>query len=137
MTTKLSVQEVFTKVATHLLTQKKKAQFLNTSNGNMLCAYRTKEGLKCAIGCLITDAAYGPNLEGCLSSESEVEDALLESGINVKNLAHDSILTTMLSNLQTIHDYRDPETWDHDLKELLYDLRLKQGIVLLMPTIEH
>ncbi len=44
----MTKQEIFDKVATHLLTQNEKA--LNSVGG---CVYRTDKGLKCAVGCLI------------------------------------------------------------------------------------
>ena len=43
-------QEVFDKVAIHLLTQNAKAL-----NSGGLCVYKTPNGLRCAVGCLIPD----------------------------------------------------------------------------------
>ena len=50
-------QEVFNKVAAHLLAQGKPA--LKGED----CVYRSKDGLKCAIGCLIPDENYTPEME--------------------------------------------------------------------------
>lgn len=47
-------QEVFTKVATHLLKQGRRALFAE-KNGFRSCAYRGDNGTKCAVGCLIKD----------------------------------------------------------------------------------
>ena len=44
-------QEVFDRVARHLLKQNAKA---TSPRGG--CSYRTKEGLSCAVGCLLTKA---------------------------------------------------------------------------------
>lgn len=54
----MTKQEVFDKVATHLLTQKKR------SYDNGACVYRAKDGSMCAAGCLIPDEEYTPDLEG-------------------------------------------------------------------------
>jgi hypothetical protein len=53
--------KVFNTVANHLLKQKRKAY----NDGTMSCMYRSPDGLKCAVGCLIPDKEYGINLEGC------------------------------------------------------------------------
>lgn len=52
------MQEVFNKVVRHLLTQKQKARVGTT------CMYKTPEGLKCAVGCLIPDELYSQDIEG-------------------------------------------------------------------------
>lgn len=51
-------QEVFDYVAKHLIKQGKQA----VAGSN--CAYRSPEGLSCAVGCLITDEEYNVNMEG-------------------------------------------------------------------------
>lgn len=53
-------QEIFDTVAVHLLTQNKRATKANCST---TCQYRTSEGLKCAVGCLIPDEKYTPEME--------------------------------------------------------------------------
>lgn len=52
-------QEIFSKVATHLLTQKRKS-----TDAGGTCKYRGPNDLKCAIGCLIGDNEYHPMMEG-------------------------------------------------------------------------
>ena len=51
-------QQIFNKVAKHLLKQGRRAR---DGNG---CAYRGENGTKCAVGCLIPDALYDDRLEG-------------------------------------------------------------------------
>ena len=51
-------QDVFDRVATHLLTQKRR------STNQSIPLYRDDRGNKCAIGCLIDDEHYNPILEG-------------------------------------------------------------------------
>lgn len=51
-------QEAFDKMVAHLRKQGKPAH----EDGS--CRYRTKDGLMCAVGCLITDAEYERGMEG-------------------------------------------------------------------------
>ena len=54
-----SLQDIFDFVATHLITQS-----VVSEDASGQCVYRSPDGLKCAIGCLIPDDAYRGNLEG-------------------------------------------------------------------------
>jgi hypothetical protein len=54
----MTPQEVFDKVAAHLLTQRKQCKGTNPATGNIVCLYRGEGGLKCAAGCLIDDDTY-------------------------------------------------------------------------------
>lgn len=97
-------QEIFDKVATHLLTQMKK------SSDTVRCWYRSPEGLKCAIGCLIPDHLYNKSIEGCGSFNLPVH---ILDYIGVKERSD----RYFLSNLQTIHDEEQPPMWKHRLKK--------------------
>ena len=50
-------QEAFNKIAAHLLKQDKRS-ILIEQESNIVCAYRSPDGLKCTIGCLIAGADY-------------------------------------------------------------------------------
>lgn len=52
-------QEIFDKALAHLRVQGCQAIEANTT-----CLYRTSSGLKCAIGALIPDEVYTPDMEG-------------------------------------------------------------------------
>lgn len=119
----LSSQEIFDKVATHLLTQGKRALL---PSGD--CAYRGQDGSKCAIGCLIPDDLY----EGTFKQyEGKVwcvipDDELLKIGIEKdKNYR-------LLTQLQSVHDnlYEDPAFWKQDLR------KLAEGFVLGMTALD-
>ncbi len=87
--------EVFQRVITHLETQRKKA----LRNGQ--CVYRTDEGLKCAIGCLIPDDEYNPEIEGsslCGMMRNKMPPtivALMQQG---------NKMVSLLQTLQDLHD---------------------------------
>jgi hypothetical protein len=59
-------QEIFDKVAKHLLTQNAPATVVyDGPDGDVLhCVYRSPAGLKCAVGVLIPDELYHPGIEG-------------------------------------------------------------------------
>lgn len=116
-------QEVFDKVKTHLLTQNKRS-----INGNEGCLYRHPEGLKCAIGPLLSDEVYTPELEGKTPQHYILSKALADSGLDIdletgletfanssQGLRNDD--TKFLSELQFIHDYDPVEEWEIKLKE--------------------
>ena len=100
------LQETYNRVKAHLLAQGRPATFQGS------CVYRSPSGLKCAVGCLITDEAYDEDLEGvpvrCLyepgTEDEDVTEAyramLQESGIDTSNVE----LLRMLSLLQRAHD---------------------------------
>ena len=84
-------QEIFDTVATHLFTQGRRAF------DGVGCVYRTPEGLSCAVGCLIPDDLYAPEMEGhgvtfLLDEFTELPDWFSE------NLG-------LLAELQNTHDH--------------------------------
>jgi hypothetical protein len=68
-------QQVFDQVVKHLLKQGKRAY--QEGKG---CRYRTDDGLKCAVGCLLPDAAYTPDMEGGLVGNPELKACLTTVG---------------------------------------------------------
>jgi hypothetical protein len=60
----MNKQEIFDKVATHLFTQGERAMEFSKMYSFEQCCYRTKDGHMCAVGCLITEEEYSPDLEG-------------------------------------------------------------------------
>ena len=96
-------QEIFTKVKNHLLTQNRKA----TEWG--ICRYRTTNGLKCAVGCLIPDKEYTDKIE-------LVTVDLLCCG-EIKGFDYlKQFDKSFLRRLQVIHDNVDVDKWENELK---------------------
>lgn len=104
----MTIQEIFDKVYTHLLTQNAKSQ--DNFEGLTSCKYRSAEGLMCAVGCLITDEAYNKDIEGKNPKTKLVRKTLEKSGITV-----DPNTARILADLQTIHDVFEPEYWEEEL----------------------
>jgi hypothetical protein len=74
----------------------------------MLCCYRGDGGLQCAVGCLLADEAYSPELEDKGVRADSVKDALYRSGIPM-NLGwytgpYAWALGDILTILQECHD---------------------------------
>lgn len=97
----MNLLEIHNKILQHLLQQGEPA-----SPDEKTCKYRmTKDGktLMCAVGCLVTDEAYNPEMEGGGAGNSEVIEALEKSSIPT-----DSETISLLSTWQQAHDgYRN------------------------------
>lgn len=101
-------QEIFDKVAGHLLQQNAKS-LDNTG----MCTYRGENGLKCAVGILIPDGEYSPNMEA-LTVNKLLETDLLSADLKEVMQKH----SRLLKWLQMIHDDQDISTWKEDLTNL-------------------
>jgi len=111
-----TIQEIFSKVESHLLTQNER------SENELGCRYRSGE-LMCAVGCLITDDVYTPDIEGmCAHSlpvsvlKTIIKDDEMETGIN------------LLGELQDLHDIYTVNTWRTKLNTIADDFNLKTSV---------
>lgn len=89
----MSFEQISERIRDHLT--KQKAQ----SRGPNGCAYRGDGGVMCAVGCLITDDGYSPNIEDIGSDAVIIRDALIRSGVDV-----DSFDRKLLRDWQRYHD---------------------------------
>lgn len=103
-----TAQEVYSQVRKHLLTQG--IQSMIEFHG---CQYRGPDGLKCAAGCLVSDEEYQPEMEG------KVWEYVVHQ--KIAPIAH----MELISELQTIHDMKDPASWEHCLNKLAADFNLE------------
>ena len=111
----MNQQEIFDKVATHLIAQGKQSlgywRQTEWSQPALGCAYRGDGGTMCAAGCLIPDDEYDPVFEGmpwnCIAQEVP---SFANASVEVHNL---------IGSLQTVHD--DEKYWEtpETLKEAL------------------
>lgn len=93
----MTEQEAFDIVVKHLFEQKRPS--MSCARGRLempICAYRGVEGRKCAIGALISDEEYSPELEDKDVTTLDLDDALPPSlrGLDI----------VFLAELQDIHD---------------------------------
>ena len=111
----MTQQQIFDKVATHLLTQGAKSMMGDT------CRYRGSNGAKCAVGCLIKDDHYDPILELRSSRSELVKEALIKSKVDIH--------TELLVKLQYIHDHMQCVAWDSELQNLAKTYNLSASVV--------
>lgn len=112
----MNKQRIFSRVAHHLLKQKKQAK---TDSGEF-CAYMSSQGLKCAVGCLIPKRLYSAALEG-----DGVNDLLCKSPELKKHLEVKTSDIWFLNGLQRIHDNTKPKEWKEGLIEFAQKENLK------------
>lgn len=94
----MNKQEIFETVVRHLHQQGEPAVI---GEGN--CRYRADDGKSCAVGCLIPDDCYDPQMEGMTSSMPRVKAALRLAGI-LTGGADDREISRLLDALQYAHD---------------------------------
>ncbi len=102
-----SEQEVFNYVAAHLLTQNQRAEMNHPDSGEV-CAYRSGQ-LKCAVGCLISDEDYLPEMEG--RNVYHIIDDVRYKKVFQKM----SGISILIGSLQRIHDSYEPSQWRREL----------------------
>lgn len=112
-----TAREIFDHVKQHLLTQN-----VRSTLGNGLCAYRGENGCKCAIGCLIPDEVYKPEIEGS-SIRVLLDYKLLPEELHRELVPHESLL----DRLQTVHDRREPSEWERSLYRIEMEENLLNG----------
>ena len=110
----MTKQQIFNKVARHLLRQRKKAE------AGSICRYRTDDGLKCAVGVLIPNAKYKPEFEGSMigiSDETESDEIRKAAGISERQI-------DLARALQNVHDDYEPEHWRQELADVAHNFGL-------------
>lgn len=120
-------QEIFDTVATHLITQGRRA-WTGTN-----CMYLAPNGDRCAIGCLIPDDLYTPEMEGsgvdCFYDREDADGQAIDAFIGtLERLGideNDDVTRNLLVGLQSVHD-RDTN-WP-DPRPALRDVAGKFGL---------
>lgn len=100
------LQDLFQRVARHLLTQKAKARLLQGG-----CRYLDDAGRRCAVGCLIRPGEYDASIEGYDSDSDAVHRVLERSGVPVAHRA----VRDLLGVLRRLHDHAEVEDWPYFL----------------------
>lgn len=120
------MQEIYTKVKAHLLAQNAKSANGTSFAGLPRCFYRSPGGLKCAVGALIPDELYDPDLEGYGVEEQPVIEVLVAAGV-LDGAGHflreDKV--NLLERLQRVHDLNEPHQWPESLAEVAADFDLE------------
>ena len=114
-------QEAFNRAKKGLLEQFKtfgnSAQSI--SHEIQTCLYRGESGKKCAIGHLIDDKDYHPDME--FSTIFDDNGTGKFYGVRVlfkEGAAFADVSQTLLADLQYLHDFKNPEDWESGLDEI-------------------
>jgi len=129
------LQDIYNAVVNHLVTQARPAM---TRDG-IVCQYRLEDGdtmLKCAVGGILPDDIYTPEMEGCSVVELfELKDAAASAKVEewldglAEVPAYRANIDSMLQLFQGIHDV--PSTWvdiDKPLGLSKYGKQLINGV---------
>lgn len=116
----MNKQQIFNKVAEHLLTQ------MAVSEDEFGCLYRGPNGLKCAVGILIPDDLFEVELEN--SDVYSLFDCLGPEGRKRIGITRYRTLD-FLADLQCIHDSFPPDSWRAELRVLANKHRLNRQVL--------
>lgn len=103
----MNTQEAFDIMIAHLRKQRKKSIIVD-EEGDIICMYRNPWGLKCAVGVLIPDEMYNPDMEGKSVSHLISKFPHMFAGIQ----------EDLLECIQRIHDRYPVDSWEKRFKEL-------------------
>lgn len=117
-------QQIFDIVVSHLLTQMKISRSEDYlvcmyREDCLVCMYRGANNLKCAVGVLIPNEFYTPDMEGSLGSL--LMRKILPTFLQEEFSTHENLLY----KLQNIHDSHSPPYWAFYLKQLAEDFDLQ------------
>jgi len=104
-------EKLFQIAADHLV-----SQGAMSANEYDTCAYRGTSGRMCAIGVLIHNDFYNPEIEGI--SVSHAEDKVLSAVASSHSVNKKDIDVAMLRELQYIHDSQAVYNWDYLLMKI-------------------
>jgi hypothetical protein len=127
----MTAQEIFDRVATHLLKQGRKSISARMDDdGGILCAYRGADGTRCAVGCLIPDEHYDAGIEDYRVFAEPVANALMAAGVVKEvSLRHHDDRFRLLGELQWLHDQRSVEEWPDALRAVSTNYGLSPAVL--------
>lgn len=130
----MNAQEIFDTVARFLIKQGK--QSMSTMSGR--CFYRSPDGLKCAVGCLLSDEDYTPTMENRTVSQ-------LIDGFKLPKFFHENV--KLLGRLQTDHDSHGEHIKDfvpyikNKMKWVAEDYKLSDAVLdeqgVVVPVVDN
>lgn len=112
-------QEMFDTAAKHLLTQRTRS----IGEDDNYCNYRGQQGRMCAIGPMIPDEKYSPEMEGLVVGNGVVWNAMGLDSDDPDNLK------TLARKLQCIHDTFAPTAWPYKLLAVALEYNLNTDMV--------
>lgn len=104
-----STQELFDYITTNLLKQGEKSE----DKKRFVCLFRDSNGRKCAVGWVIPDDLYSPELE-ILGTASNVANCFFRIDQTVRH----ELLNPIVAELQSIHDLGPAANWKQEFRKL-------------------
>lgn len=95
------IQFIYEKIRAHAQTM---TDWSLTEGAETPCSYRSPDGNKCLVGCLIDDSNYSPDLEGVAASYEWVLDAVSKSLGFPDGIDQNSATAAFLTDCQRVHD---------------------------------
>ncbi len=139
----MNKQDVFDRVARHLLTQNRKS-WLSTGQTGKVCAYHGDEGVRCAAGIFIDDEHYSPEMEGVavprflsgndptIAPKAHLKTPLIQEALLAAGIEDDHLL--VLRQLQAVHDQVPVESWRTGLAAVAKDFALSDAVLGEFPV---
>lgn len=119
----LTRQQIFNKVANHLLAQGRQSRGIGD-----LCAYLGEDGRKCAVGCLIHKKHYNPMFErayaASISKSSSTKARALKRALKKSNVNPIGGTLDLLIALQEMHDQSPASCWRTALVAMAEEFKL-------------
>jgi hypothetical protein len=111
----LTARDIYERVSAHLLSQRAVSE---DDNGS--CRLRSPNGRKCAIGSLVSDEVYHPDIEGVgISYYRHAQDGGLLRALYASNVnAYDRSIVELLCELEQVHDDASVDQWPRLLTAL-------------------
>lgn len=125
----MNQQEIFDTVAKHLFTQGERSMMTKGDNdvfSGEFCAYRGENGMKCAVGALITDEMYNPAMDSFNGDGTGIYTIL--GKFKNKFPAWFRENAYLLENLQDIHDRVENWSTTEVMKEALIFCAEQHGL---------
>lgn len=127
----ISKQELFDRVAAHLLTQRERCM-----DADGACAYRGHDGMRCAVGIFIQEDKYKPEFEG-ENGASVLKACGYNTGTILGPLFGNPSLNSVTMNklgrlvrqLQVTHDDYPLEDWKVQLASIARAFKLDPSIL--------
>lgn len=122
---KQQMQEVFDRVAIHLLMQGKRSK---DRNGTW-CAYRGPDGTACAVGCLIDDKHYQKRFEGVAINNPVLGPLMMQSVEVSLGMSLGDKEKHLLFALQIVHDNEQTPAWGYHLSRVADSFNLEKDFL--------
>lgn len=125
----MKLQETFDKILKHLRTQGHPCMIKWTETAPATCVYRNDAGESCAVGCLIPDEMYKPELEPFSAARLLSEHNKLSKYLNTLHEDHPNMnFALFLTYCQRAHDgdaLKKPAEWMESMNRTMSQIAYK------------